>query len=79
MRPRLQGQSVLAGQPRIPGAVHLFVAQGDMEWFGRNPMGSIRLSVSPTSGTRIVGELAPGCCCHYFDIGTELADGGLSE
>jgi hypothetical protein len=32
------------------GAGHLFVARSDMEWFGRNPMGSINASVSPLCG-----------------------------
>ena len=42
-----RGQQILARQPENPGAVHLFVARGDMEWFGRNPVGSISNPVSP--------------------------------
>ncbi len=38
----LQSQSMLAGQPEDPGAGHLFVALGDMEWCGRNLVGSIK-------------------------------------
>ena len=41
---------MLAGQTRKPGAGHLFVARSDMEWFGRNPVGSIKTSVSPLCG-----------------------------
>lgn len=46
----LQSQSVLAGKPGNPGAVHLFVERGDMEWFGRNPLGSISGTTSPQYG-----------------------------
>ena len=46
----LQSQSVLAGKPGNPGAVHLFVERGDMEWFGRNPLGSISGTTSPQCG-----------------------------
>jgi hypothetical protein len=46
----LQRQWVLAGQPEKPGAGHLFVARSDMEWFGRNPVGSIKTSASSLSG-----------------------------
>ena len=46
----LQSQAMLAGQPENPGAGHLFVARSDMEWFGRNPVGSIKTSVSPLCG-----------------------------
>ncbi len=46
----LQSQLVLAGQPGVPGAGHLFVAPDDMEWSGRNLVGSINQSVSPLSG-----------------------------
>ena len=46
---------------REPGAGHLFVARSDMEWFGRNPVGSIKTAVSPLCGDHDYGELAPGC------------------
>jgi hypothetical protein len=42
---------VLAGQPEKSGAGHLSVARSDMEWFGRNPVGSIKPAVSPQCGS----------------------------
>jgi len=34
---------------------------GGMEWFGRNPVGSIKSAASPTFGGLAILELATGC------------------
>ena len=41
---------MLAGQPGNPGAGHLFVTTGDMEWFGRSQAGSIKRAAAPQGG-----------------------------
>ena len=56
----LQSQAVLAGspEPRVP-----FISssrRGDMEWFGRNPVGSIRGATTPTSGGHELGRARTG-------------------
>ncbi len=35
--------------------------RGGMEWFGRNPVGSIKMTAAPTCGGLAILELAPGC------------------
>jgi hypothetical protein len=44
------GRGVLAGRPEVPCAGHLFVRTATWRWFGPNPLGSVRLSVSPSCG-----------------------------
>jgi hypothetical protein len=67
---------MLAGQPENPGAGHLFVARSDMEWFGRNPVGSIKRSVSPLCGDHHSGrarsELRPSRFSPRLSHATDL-------
>ena len=50
MRPISRARRCWQGKPENPGAGHLFVARSDMEWFGRNPVGSIKTAVAPLCG-----------------------------
>jgi hypothetical protein len=56
----LHRQACWLGDPITRGAGHLFAAGSGMEWFGRNPVGSIRGSVSPQSGDHDQGRARTG-------------------